>query len=93
MKIISQIDPQISKRYLRRMKYKLNLLSEKFKDLISTTFYLTIEGYRNKEYVLKTVFNVKGAPLVVTSKGSSLDALIENNLKSAHRLLVKHKDY
>jgi len=87
------MDPQIPKKYMRRMRYKLNLLAEKFKDLISTQFYLTIEGYRNKQYILKTVFNVRGAPLVVTSKGSSINQLIENNIKSAHRLLAKNKEY
>ena len=89
MKIVSNVQVNIPNRHLRRIKYKLYKLKEKFDVLIYSQLYIKSEGSKRKNYHLKLILGVPGKDIIVSTKGESLELVIDKNLKNANRQLAK----
>lgn len=89
MKIVTRAHSSIPKKVLRRIKYKLYRLRDKFQKLLGANIYIAIEGSRLHTYTLKVVYSVAGPDVIISCKGKSIDALIESCMKRSHRLLAE----
>ena len=82
----------IGGKMLRRIKYLLYKLKEKFSQIIFSTVHLDTEGQSPREFMLKIVIGLPGQEIVYKTKSTVVEKAVQTSYLKLKRLLSKRLD-
>lgn len=80
-------------RYVRKLKYHLYNLAEKFNHLIYAIINIKQEGKGNPVYELSLQIGVSGPDVIIKNKSANLDELMKKSYRDAFRYCRKAKPH
>lgn len=78
-------------RYVRKLKYHLYSLAEKFNHIIYAIINIKQEGQGNPMYELSLQIGVSGPDVIIKNKSVNLDELLKKSYRDAFRYCRKAK--
>jgi ribosome-associated translation inhibitor RaiA len=82
----------IGGKLMRRIKYLIYKLKEKFSQILFTRVHLNTEGQSPKEIMLKVVIGLPGREIVYRTKSTVAEEAVQNTYLNLKRLLSKKTD-
>ncbi len=81
----------IPNKYIRKLKYHLYNLDEKFNHLIYAIINIKQEGSGNPMYELSLQIGISGPDVIIKNKSLDLDQLMKKSCRDAFRYCRKSK--
>ncbi len=91
MRIIIRNNLEISNKYIRFIKWKINSVKRKFHDLIYVEIHLNSEGQSPKTYYANIRLGISGHDIVIQNKSRDLVEVFQKSSQAVHRYLAKNK--
>ncbi len=91
MKIIVRNHANVSKKYIRFIKWKLYSLKRKFDQILYAEVFVKSEGKIPKEYLVNVKLGVPGNDLFIKNKSENIGELMNAINKNAHVKLAQSK--
>jgi ribosome-associated translation inhibitor RaiA len=82
----------IGGKLMRRIKFLIYKLKEKFSQILFTRVHLNTEGQSPKEIMLKVVIGLPGREIVYRTKSTVAEEAVQNTYLNLKRLLSKKTD-
>ena len=91
MKITVQNNTDAPNRYVRKLKWHLYNLAEKFNHLMYAIIHINKEGNKNPIYQVSLQIGVSGPDVIIKNRSSNLEELINRCYKDAFRYCRESK--
>jgi len=85
MKITVQNTSAIPNKYIRRLKYHLYGISEKFQHVIYAVIHVNKEGQSNPIYEFAVRIGISGPDVMIKNRSTNLEQLVQMTYKDAYR--------
>ena len=92
MRITIENRADISKQYLRFLKWKIHRTNKKFGDLVYVEVFINSEGQNKPTYNVTLKLGVKGNDIVLNESDQNLGKLMKELSTKAERYLRKRKE-
>lgn len=91
MKITVQNTTDLPNRYVRKLKWNLYNLAEKFNHLIYANIYINQEGHGQPIYELSVQIGMAGPDVIIKNRSADINDLFKKAAKDAFRYCRKTK--
>ncbi len=91
MKITAQNTTDLPNKYVRKLKWHLYQLSEKFKHLLYATIHIKQEGKGTPIYEISLQIGISGPDVIIKNKSSNIEELVQRSYRDAFRYCRKTK--
>ena len=91
MKITVQNNTNVSNKYVRKLKWYLYQLAEKFNHLIYAIIHIKQEGSAIPVYEVSVQIGMPGPDVIIKNKSSNIEELVQRSYKDAFRYCRKTK--
>lgn len=91
MKITVQNTTSLPNKHIRRLKWYLYRLAEKFNHLIYAIVHIKQEGQGRPSYVLSVQIGISGPDVIIKNRSHNINQLIQKSCKDAFRYCRKAK--
>lgn len=93
MKITVQNTTELPNKYIRRLKWHLYNLAEKFSHLIYAHIHINKEGHGLPIYELSLQIGISGPDIIIKNRSSNVEDLFRKSYKDAFRYCRKSKPH
>ncbi len=83
----------IPNKHIRKLKWNLYNLAEKFNHLIYAVIHVNMEGHGTPIYELSLQIGVAGPDVIIKNESTNLEQLVARSYKAAHRYCRKSKPH
>ena len=91
MKITVQNTAQIANKHVRRLKWYIYQLSEKFSHLIYAIVHIKQEGVGSPMYEVSLQLGLSGPDIIIKNRSDNIEELVSRCYKDAFRYCRKRK--
>ena len=91
MQITIRSNVEISNKYIRFIKWKINSNIRKFHDLIYVEIHINSEWQSPITYFVNIRLGISGHDIIIQNKSEDLVELFQKSSKAIHRYLAKNK--
>ena len=91
MKITVQNTADIANKHIRRLKWYLYQLSEKFSHLIYAVVHIKQEGVTTPTYEVSMQLGISGPDIIIKNRSTDINELVSRCYKDAFRYIRKRK--
>ena len=91
MKITVQNNTELSNKHVRKLKWYLHGLAEKFNHILYAIIHIKQEGHAIPLYEVSLQIGVSGPDVIIKNRSTNIEELVQKSYRDAFRYCRKSK--